>query len=300
MLLGTRQSRLALWQTNFIADQLRQQWPHLTCELHPFTTKGDETQKAGIPLPEIGGKGLFTFELEEALRTGQIDIAVHSLKDLPVENAPDLTIGAIPLRAPVHDVLITQNGGRLADLPHGATVGTSSKRRGAQLLAHRPDLNLQPIRGNVETRIRKVQEEKQYDATLLAAAGLDRLSLHEAISEWLPLTIMLPAPGQGALAVQCRADDAETLRLLAPLDHLPTRQAVTAERQFLHALGGGCSAPVAAYAQWEGEELHLQTWVLWGTPEKIYQLNGRGTDPTALGQSLAQQILAQAQPPQVE
>ncbi|MCB0111257.1 MAG: hydroxymethylbilane synthase, partial [Caldilineaceae bacterium] len=211
LVLGTRTSELALWQTNHIIAQLQQAWPQLHCEQVPFITKGDRTQSEGKPLPAIGGKGLFTAELEASLHSGQIDLAVHSLKDLPVEESPGLTIGAITSRADVRDALVARNGWTLATLPNGAVVGTSSTRRAAQLLAHRPDLIVRSIRGNVPTRVRKVLDG-EYDATLLAVAGLERLGLMEHVTALLPLALMLPAPGQGALAVQCRADDMQTLQ----------------------------------------------------------------------------------------
>lgn len=246
--LGTRTSKLALWQTHHIIDRLKSAWSGLECEIIPFSTVGDKTQSEGKPLPEVGGKGLFTAELEEALRSGQIDLAVHSLKDLPVENAEGLTLGAIPDRADVRDALIARKGWTLSTLPQGAHIGTSSTRRAAQLRALRPDLIISSIRGNIDTRIRKVMNG-DYDATLLALAGIDRLQLNDVISEILPLDVMLPAPGQGALAVQCRANDAQVLHLLSAIDDPATRAATTAERSFLAALGGGCAAPVAACAQ---------------------------------------------------
>ncbi|MBX3015448.1 MAG: hydroxymethylbilane synthase [Caldilineaceae bacterium] len=256
--IGTRTSALALWQTEHIMALLQTAWPGVTCHLQRFVTQGDKTLDK--PLPVIGGKGLFTAELERALLAKEIDIAVHSLKDLPVTEylATDgltvtdvvdgLTLGAITSRADVRDALVARNGWTLATLPPGAIVGTSSTRRAAQLQALRPDLTIRSIRGNVDTRLRKVLHG-DYDATLLALAGLERLGLTDAITERLALSIMLPAPGQGALAVQCRADDATTLALLAAIDDAAVRAAVTAERAFLHGLGGGCSAPVAAYAQ---------------------------------------------------
>ncbi len=292
--IGTRTSALALWQTQHIIAQLQTAWPGLTCAIRHMTTQGDKTQAQNQPLPEIGGKGLFTLELEEALRNGEIDLAVHSLKDLPVENAPGLTIGAIPQRAPVEDVLIAREGMQLATLPAGAVVGTSSPRRAAQLLASRPDLTMRPIRGNVGTRLRKVQEG-DYDATILAAAGVARLELTEHISEWLPLTTMLPAPGQGALAVQCRADDEAILRLLAPLEDKAVRAAVNAEREFLRLLGGGCSAPVAAYARAldeTGELLELTALVSSLDGQRVIRLQGQGS-ALEVAAMLAEQAFAE-------
>jgi hydroxymethylbilane synthase len=243
--IGTRTSKLALWQTEHVAERLVAAWPGLTYELRHMTTQGD--RRLDRPLPEIGGKGLFTAELEEALRRGEIDLAVHSLKDLPVEDAEGLTVAAILPRADVRDVLIAPAGMTLATLPSGAVVGTSSLRRQAQTLAVRPDLVIKPIRGNVDTRLRKVAEG-EYMAAIMAAAGLTRLGLETHIAEWLSTDAMLPAPGQGAIAVQCRRDDTAVSALLAGVDDAATRVAATAERRLLTLLGGGCSAPVAALA----------------------------------------------------
>jgi hydroxymethylbilane synthase len=214
VIIGTRTSKLARWQAEHVSQGLKRAWSGLTCQIQPFVTKGDKTLDE--PLPEIGGKGLFTAELEQALREGTIDVAVHSLKDRPVENAPGLTIGAILAREDVADGLVTGSGCLLAELPPGAVVGTSSLRRQAQLLAVRPDLEVKSIRGNVDTRIRKVRDG-EYDAVVLAAAGLRRIGLEGAVAEWLSLSMMLPAPGQGALAVQCRNDDQITLELLSSI-----------------------------------------------------------------------------------
>jgi hydroxymethylbilane synthase len=246
-------------------------------------------------------KGVFTEELESALRSGGIDVAVHSLKDLPIDDTPDLTLGAICERDDAHDVLVSRERWRLATLPRGARVGTCSLRRTAQVLAARPDLNLLPLRGNVDTRVRKALNG-EYDAIVLAAAGLLRLGLGEHISETLPFEVMLPAPGQAALAVQCRAADVDVLNLLAAIDHAPTRAAVTAERSFLAALGGGCSAPVAAYAAFShpadarsGVEEGLGLAGLVASPDgrRRVRASGYGADPVALGRALAQQALAQ-------
>ncbi len=290
--LGTRTSKLALWQTNHICTLLRAVWPDLICEIVHFSTQGDKTQAEGKPLPEVGGKGLFTAELEEALRSGEIDLAVHSLKDLPVENAPGLTLGAIPQREDVRDALIARNGWTLATLPAAARVGTSSTRRAAQLRAIRPDLDITSIRGNIDTRIRKVSNGN-YDATLLALAGLNRLELGGVISEILGLDVMLPAPGQGALAVQCRQHDPEVLHLVKPLDNLAARAATYAERSFLAALGGGCSAPVAAYAAGaDGDFLRLHALVAAPDGSQIIRVAGDGSS-ALIGQQLAQKALSQ-------
>ncbi len=224
-------------------------FPDLQVELKHIVTRGDKTQESQAALPEIGGKGLFTAELEESLLAKEIDVAVHSLKDLPTTLPAEFTLGAIPEREVVDDVLISRTGLRLRELPQGAVVGTSSVRRSSQILRIRPDLRMEHIRGNVDTRIRKARTAGgQYDATILARAGLVRLGLESEITEILSSEDMLPAPGQGALGVECRADDSELREMLQILHHPPTAQAVTAERAFLAALEAGCNTPVAAYA----------------------------------------------------
>lgn len=288
--IGTRTSQLALWQTNYVKQELEKAWPGLVCRLETFVTQGDRTLDK--PLPEIGGKGLFTAELEAALRDGRIDMAVHSLKDLPVADAAGLTIGAITPRADVRDVLVAREQWTLGNLPLGAMVGTSSLRRQAQLLHARPDLNIQSIRGNVDTRLRKVQAG-QYDAAILAAAGLTRLGLESQITQYLPLDIMLPAPGQGALAVQCRVEDTAVLELLAPLNDAETRCCVTAERGFLDGLGSGCSLPVAAHAILQNDEIMLTGLVAAVDGSRVIQVMGYGRDPHHLGADLAEKALAQ-------
>lgn len=292
LIFATRPSALARWQTQYIIQQLQNAWSGLTCNEEVITTKGDRVLDK--PLPEIGGKGLFTFELEEALREGRVDAAVHSLKDLPTEDASGLIVGVIHQRADVRDALICPAGHTLDELPEGAVVGTSSTRRAAQLLALRPNLQIKSIRGNVDTRIRKAETD-EYDAIILAAAGVTRLGLDAHITAYLPLDVMLPAPGQGALAVQCRADDEETLRLLQALDHAPTRLTVTAERAFLEALGGGCSIPVGAYALFSEQlsVISLQGVVAAVDGRSIIRVRGEGRDPHELGQRLAEEALAQ-------
>lgn len=290
IIIGTRTSKLALWQSQHIKQQLESRWPDIVCQLEPFITQGDKI--VDKPLPQIGGKGLFTAELEAALHNGRIHLAVHSLKDLPIQDAPGLTVAAISSRADVRDVLIATNGRTVATLPSGAIVGTSSLRRQAQLLAQRPDLSVRSIRGNVDTRIGKVLAG-EYDAAILAGAGVTRLGLQEHISQWLPLELMLPAPGQGALAVQCRADDEATLALLTAVDEPHTRACVTAERSFLAGLGGGCSLPVAAHAQIIEGQLSLTALVAAIDGHKIIQVAGNGRQPQQLGQQLAQKALDQ-------
>lgn len=248
-MIGSRGSKLALWQTNHVAELLRAAVPGLTVDIETISTRGDRVLDK--PLPEIGGKGVFTEELERALRDDAIDFAVHSLKDLPVQEPDGLTIGAIPKRANPLDALVARGVKSLAELPEHAKVGTSSVRRRAQLLLRnpretRPQFDVIDLRGNVETRIAKVLERRELDAAVLACAGLERLGLQDVISEVLQPDVMLPAPGQGALAIHCREDDDDLLELLAAIDHGETRAEVTAERALLQGLGGGCSAPIGA------------------------------------------------------
>jgi hydroxymethylbilane synthase len=243
--IGTRGSALARWQTEHISQLLRAAWPELNVNIEVFTTQGDRMQNT--PLPAMGGKGVFTEELETALMDGSIDFAVHSLKDLPTENPPGLIVGATPERGSVGDVLVSRGSYTLATLPPGATVGTCSRRRAAQLLHRRPDVRTADLRGNVDTRIRKAHDPAGiYDAIILAEAGIERLEQTAVISDYLSLDDMLPAPGQGALAVQCR-NEADSRALLAPINHPETEISVTAERAFLAGLGGGCALPIAAY-----------------------------------------------------
>jgi hydroxymethylbilane synthase len=292
--IGTRRSALALWQTHYVRDTLRTLYPSLAVNLVHMTTTGDRV--IDRPLPEIGGKGVFTQELEDALRTGAIDLAVHSLKDLPTEIDPAFMLGAIPPRAAPFDALVSRDGHGLAALPEGATIGTSSLRRRAQLLAARPDLRTQDLRGNVDTRLRKAADpEGPYDAIVLAVAGLDRLGRADAISEVLDRDeIMLSAPGQGAIAVQCRADDATTRDLLAALDHRATRLAVAAERAFLAGLEAGCRLPVSAYATLADGEIRMVGRV--SDLDGVQPITVRGTaaedDADALGARLADEALA--------
>lgn len=289
MIFATRPSALARWQTQHVIGLLSAHWDHLSCEELVITTKGDRTLDK--PLPEIGGKGLFTYELEQALLQGKADAAVHSLKDLPTEDPPGLVVGVIPQRADCRDVWICPTGYGLDDLPSGSIVGTSSLRRQAQLLARRPDLKVKSIRGNVDTRIRKVQEGG-YDAIILAAAGLLRLGLEKHITHYISSSIMLPAPGQGALAIQCRAGDEKVLTNLSAIHHSPTNQAVIAERAFLSALGGGCSLPVGALALIDGGEIKLQSVVVSPDGGQAVRLTATNSDPQTLGQELAHQALA--------
>ena len=294
LLFATRPSALARWQTHWVINALQGIYPDLVCGEKVITTQGDKILDK--PLPEIGGKGLFTQELENELLSGAVHCAVHSLKDLPVASSPGLTIGCIPIRGEVRDALISKNGFTLATLPQNAVVGTSSLRRAAQLRAVRPDVKIDSLRGNVDTRLRKAMEG-QYDAIILAGAGLTRLGLGQHVAEWLSLDVMLPAPGQGALAVQCRADDQTTLGLLAGLDDETTRSVVAAERAFLSGLGGGCAVPVAAFAEASVRSqvsgLRLTGLVISEDGTKAIKVTAEGTDALQLGDELAQKAIAQ-------
>lgn len=301
--VGTRASLLARAQTERVVDALRRAWDDVSVEIRPIETSGDRTQASGQPLPEIGGKGLFTAELEHALREGAIDLAVHSLKDLPTEEPAGVAIGAVCLREDPGDCLVARDGLTVETLPRGAVVGTSSLRRSAQLLALRPDLEPRSIRGNVDTRVRAVREGR-FDAILLAAAGVRRLGLDDAVTDWLDEETMLPAPGQGALAVQCRAGDESLLELLGAVDDPESRAATTAERAFLRALDAGCTAPVAARATLTSEpdnasnrllqspsRVRLKGLVASPDGRAVVRVSGEG-EPEELGERLARDALA--------
>ena len=290
--LGSRRSDLALWQSRHIEKLLNEAYPGLATSIKPFVTQGDKDLTT--PLKAIGGKGLFTAELEAALRDRDIDAAVRSLKDLPVEMPDGLTLGAIPPRANPADVLVSRQGFTLESLPKGAAVGTSSPRRTAQILAIRPDVNIIDIRGNIPTRIRKaLTENSAFDAIVLAHAGLARLGKLDVVSQVLEFDQMLPAPGQGALAVQCRDEDSSK-KLFSLLDEADTRAAVTAERSFLFGLGGGCGLPISAYAAVAGQRLLIHGKVSSTDGTKKIDVNSSGplAEAWQLGQELAHKALA--------
>ncbi len=284
--IGSRGSQLALWQARHVASQLHVHGVPSRIEI--IKTTGDHLQTAS--LVEAGGKGLFTKEIEDALLTGAIDIAVHSLKDLPTEMPRGLTLAAIPEREDPRDAIA---GCRFADLRQGATVGTSSGRRGAQLRRLRPDLNVQPIRGNVDTRLRKLREG-QYDAIVLAAAGLRRLGLQREIAETFAPDRMCPAPGQGALAIQTREHD-PARDLCHALNHELSRQAVACERAALAALGGGCQLPVGAFAEIIDGALRLTALVISpdGTRALWANVSGPATSPDEVGRRAAEELFLQ-------
>jgi hydroxymethylbilane synthase len=290
LIFATRPSDLARWQTQWVMEALRPHWPELDFQEKVITTQGDKV--IDRPLPEIGGKGLFTLELEAEIERGNVHAAVHSLKDLPVEASSSMAIGAIPRRANAQDALISTQGWTLDELPQEARVGTSSLRRKAQLLARRPDLQVAPIRGNVDTRVRKALQG-QYDAIVLAVAGVQRLGLEAHVGQQLPLNVMLPAPGQGALAVQCRADDEETLHYLSAIEDAGARAATLAERTFLAQLGGGCSLPVGAHAGINDGGFELDSIVASLDGARVIRCHAEGGDPIKLGLECAEEALAQ-------
>jgi len=281
LVLGTRGSQLARAQSTLIADLLKGLGHEVT--LSVIETRGDkETDRV---VPELGGKGLFTAELEEALRAGKIDLAVHSLKDLPTEDARGLVVAAVPLREDWHDALVSK-GRKLMDLPRGARVGTASLRRMALLKRRRKDLEIVPLRGNVDTRLRRVQEGA-VDAIVLAAAGLRRLGRKDAITELLDF---LPAPAQGALAIQARADRADVVAAAAALHDGITGRCAHAEREVLHLLGGGCSVPVGALCLPEGRHMKLRAIVASPDGSRVAEAEGVGGDPGALGGVVAARL----------
>lgn len=289
--IATRKSQLALWQTEHVAARLRELDPSLVVELVPLSTRGDEVLDRS--LAAIGGKGLFLKELELALERGEADIAVHSLKDVPVELEPGFTLAAILEREDSADAFVSNHFDNLDALPHGAVVGTSSLRRHAQLKARRPDLEVRDLRGNVNTRLAKL-DAGEYDAIVLACAGLLRLGFGARIRLRLAAPDWLPAPAQGAIAVECRADDAATQALFATLDHAPTRTCVEAERAMNRALHGSCHVPVAAYAELHGAQLHLAGLVGSASDGRVVRSAAEGASDAgaALGQQLAEELLA--------
>jgi len=291
--IGTRGSRLAVTQAEAVGAMLAEAWPGLAWEVVRISTRGD--RQLGRPLPAIGGKGLFTQEIGQALLGGDVELAVHSLKDLPASaSLPGLTVAAIPARAPANDAVIATDGLTLDTLRQGARVGTSSPRRAAQLLATRPDLQPQPIRGNVDTRLRKLREG-QVDALVVALAGLVRLGLAEEATQVLPFELMLPAPGQGALAVEIRADNAPVAEMLSRIGDPATTAAVTAERTLLQALGGGCSLPLGALATVAGDALALRAALVSLDGRRAARATCRGpaSDPEGLARHVADVLRAQ-------
>jgi hydroxymethylbilane synthase len=292
--IATRQSALALWQAEHVRARLSSLHPHLSIELLGLTTQGDRV--VDRPLATIGGKGLFIKELEVAMLEGRAELAVHSLKDVPMDVADGFVLAAITAREDPRDAFVSQRYGTLAELPEGAVVGTSSLRREAQLRERYPALVVEPLRGNVNTRLRKL-DEGHYDAIVLAAAGLKRLGLATRISALLDPDESLPAPGQGALALECRAERADVAGVLAALADRGTTLAVTAERAFSRALSGSCHTPIAAYAEWEEGRLWLRGLVASRDGREVIRGEseaanvGEIEDAATLGRSLADEFL---------
>ena len=289
--LATRESPLALWQSEHIAALLRAAHPGLRVELVPMTTRGDRI--VDRPLSDIGGKGLFLKELEVAMAEGRADAAVHSLKDVPMELDGPFVIAAVLERADPFDALVSNRWDSLDELPPGSRVGSSSLRRQAQLRARRSDLHIEDLRGNVGTRLRKL-DEGQYDAILLACAGLQRLGLGERVRATLRAPEWVPAVAQGAIAIECRDEDATTRALCAALEHAPTRLCVEAERAMNRRLHGSCTVPVAGYAERVGDALHLQGLVGDAGSGELVRAQDSGSveNPQALGERVAEQLLA--------
>ena len=291
VVLGTRGSKLAVHQSEWVRSRLKELAPHVTVTLRRIQTSGDKI--LDVPLAKIGGKGLFVKEIEEALLSGEIDLAVHSMKDVPTELQEGLDLLCIPLREDPRDALISRDGRMFKELPHGARVGTSSLRRQSQLLQARPDLSISMLRGNLDTRLKKLREG-QFDAIVLAAAGLRRLGWEREITEYLAPEISLPAIGQGALGIEGRGDDQFLRSLLSGLDHAPTRTMVLAERALLHRLQGGCQVPIAAHATLNGSDVTLEGLVASVDGKEIIRDTVRGTvaDPESMGIELAERLLA--------
>ena len=291
IVIGTRGSKLALWQAEHIAGRIRERFPAIEVTLKKIVTTGDKI--LDVPLAKIGGKGLFTKELENAMLSGEIDLAVHSLKDMPTELPEGLMLAAITIRADASDAFVSLRYNSLDELPQGAKVGTSSLRRRAQILKYRPDLQTIDLRGNLDTRIKKL-ENQEMDAIILATAGLKRLGLEQYITQILPAAICLPAVGQGALAIETRQDDAEVLSVLEFLNDSETIAAVTAERAYLREVQGGCQVPVGVHGEVNGDQLLLEATILKidGTKEVREQICGSCSEAEELGIKLAQQMLA--------
>ena len=289
--IATRKSRLALWQAEHVASRLRAAHPGLSVGLLPLVTQGDRIQNR--PLADVGGKGLFIKELESAMQQGRAELAVHSMKDMPSALPPGFAIGAALERADARDAFISLRYESLASLPRGARVGTSSLRRQSQLRHTRPDLEILVLRGNVETRLRKL-DTGEFDATVLATAGLERLGLAARIREHLSPQQMLPAVGQGVIGIECMTDHAGVRSLIAPLEHAPTRSCLDAERAFAARLGGSCQSPIAAFAELADGTIRLRGLV--GSPDgaTIFaeDITGPERESVALGKALAERLLA--------
>ena len=290
--IGTRASLLAVTQSTWVKNQIEQAHPQTRVELVKITTKGDKI--LDVPLAKVGGKGLFVKEIEDALLEGSVDLAVHSMKDVPTELPEGLHIGIIPVRETPYDAFLSNKADAISALPQGATIGTSSLRRKSQLAAMRPDLNIVDLRGNIDTRLRKL-DEGVYDAIILAGAGLNRLGLADRITTLLPSEQMLPAISQGALGIELRQEDTELFEGLQFLHHRETAVAVAAERAFLLRLEGGCQVPIGAHATLDGGKVSLTGLIAEVDGSRILKdaLSGPGEDAAHLGKALAEQLLDQ-------
>lgn len=290
IIVGTRDSALAMWQTNWVVDTLSKLNPDYTFRIVSMKTQGDKI--LDVALAKIGDKGLFTKELETAMLAGEIDLAVHSMKDLPTVLPEGLTIGAMCERVDPRDVVISRNGVPLAQLPQGALIGTSSLRRCAQLLSFRPDLKLEPLRGNLNTRMAKL-EKNNLDAIILAAAGVERLGWGDRITERLSTEVCLPAVGQGSIGIEIREGDQEVLQVVGKINHAPSRAAITAERALLKKLEGGCQIPIGALGTVDGEHLTLRGVVASLDGQELIrdQISGPAQEAAALGEKLAGRLV---------
>lgn len=290
IIVGTRKSNLAITQTEWVINELKKTGVPYEFEMEKIVTKGDKI--LDVTLSKVGGKGLFVKEIEQAMYDKEIDFAVHSMKDMPSVMPDGLTIASIPERADHRDAYIAKNHVKVNDLPNGAIVGTSSLRRAAQILARRPDVSIKSVRGNIETRLRKLQEE-DYDAIILAVAGMQRAGWDaDIITEYLDPEVCLPAVGQGALAIECREDDKEVKELLAKINNDYTTTTVTAERTFLRLLEGSCQVPIAGYAYLEKDEIILTALVSSADGTVILKDTVRGNDPVVVGEEAAKKLIA--------
>lgn len=290
IIVGSRRSKLALTQTNWVIDQLKKLELPFEFEVREIVTKGD--QILDVTLSKVGGKGLFVKEIEQAMQNREIDMAVHSMKDMPAVLPEGLTIGCIPFREDPRDAFISKNHVKLAELPAGAIVGTSSLRRSAQLLAVRPDLEIKWIRGNIDTRLAKLQHE-EYDAIILAAAGLARMGWsQDVVTEFIDANICVPAVGQGALSIECREDDHDLLELLSHFNDEATNLAVRAERTFLHVMEGGCQVPIAGYATVDfNKEISLTALIASPDGKEIHKERIIGKDPEVIGREVSERLI---------
>lgn len=288
--IGTRGSALAITQASWIKNQIEKRFSDCRVDLVKITTKGDKI--LDVPLANVGGKGLFVKEIEEALLRKEVDLAVHSMKDVPTDIADGLHIGITTVREDPRDVLVAQNGCRLADLPQGARIGTSSLRRKSQLLAYRSDFEIVSIRGNLDTRLKKLSTES-LQAVIVAAAGLNRMAMESAVTEYLPIDLMVPAIGQGALGIELRCEDEDLLAAVSFLNHDDTALAVRAERAYLRRLEGGCQVPIGAFGEVTGDQIFLRGIVADPEGTRLFRkdMSGSLKDPEGLGISLAEDIL---------